>query len=226
VTRRTNARLAGIAFLLYIAFGITSMVAFGRATGGEGVAAKLASIAQHVTDVRITLLLTLLCSFCACALGVSLWAITRDQDPDLAMMGLVFRVGEGVIGGIAVHRSLSLLWLATVTGTYAPRPDEAQALGAFLLRGQGGDVSASFFAVGSTCFSWLLLRGRMIPAWLAWLGFISSVMWVVGFPLQMVDALPSQFTYALYIPMAVFEVVLALLLIFKGAEVRAVRAPA
>ena len=40
-------------FLAYIAAGITSMVVFGRAKSGEGVAAKLAGIAQHPTEVGI-----------------------------------------------------------------------------------------------------------------------------------------------------------------------------
>jgi len=36
-----------------------------------------------------------------------------------------------------------------------------------------------YFAVGSTLFSWLLLRGRMIPVTLASLGVVASVMLVV-----------------------------------------------
>ena len=66
-------------------------------------------------------------------LGVTLYAITREQDPDLAMMALACRVVEAVPG----------------EGTI-------------------------FFAAGSLIFSWLLLRGRMIPAGLAWLGVIGS----------------------------------------------------
>jgi hypothetical protein len=43
MTRTTNARIAGFTFLFYIAAGISSVVLFGRATRGEGVAAKLDS---------------------------------------------------------------------------------------------------------------------------------------------------------------------------------------
>jgi hypothetical protein len=48
MTRSTSARLAGSLFLLYIAAGITDMVLFSRASGGEGTAARLASIAGLV----------------------------------------------------------------------------------------------------------------------------------------------------------------------------------
>lgn len=164
MTRTTNARIAGFTFLFYIAVGLASMAVFGRATAGEGIAAKLASLAQHATDVRVVVMLTLLTSFCALILGVTLYALTREQDPDLAMLALVCRVVEGVNGATSIPRTLGLLSLATASGASAADRAAAETLAAFLLRGGGASVSAIFFAVASTLFSWLLLRGRMIPA--------------------------------------------------------------
>jgi hypothetical protein len=43
---------------------------------------------------------------------------------------------------------------------------------------------AMYFAVGSTLFAWFLLRGRMIPVALAWLGVLSSALLVVILPLD------------------------------------------
>ncbi len=123
MTRATNARIAGFTFLFYIAAGIASMVLKGR---------------PHATDV-----LTLFTSLSALVLGVTLYAITREEDADLAMLALTCRVVEAMPGE-----------------------------GAF------------FFAVGSTLFSWLLLRGRMIPVALAWLGVLASALLVVILPLQ------------------------------------------
>jgi uncharacterized protein DUF4386 len=214
MTRRANARIAGLAFLVYIAVGIPALVLMGRATQGEGVAAQLASIAQHTTDVRLAVVLDVFGSFMALVLGVTLYALTRDQDPDLAMLGLTFRVGEGVMGGMGATRTLGLVWLATATGADAPSRDATQALGAYLLRGQGG--GATFFAVGSLLFSWLLLRGRMIPAPLAWLGVVASLLWIVAFPLQTLQVFPGFATTIMYILMAAFEVTLALWLLIKG----------
>lgn len=47
MTLRTNARIAGFTFLFYIAVGIASMVLFGRATSGEGIAGKLEHYFEH-----------------------------------------------------------------------------------------------------------------------------------------------------------------------------------
>jgi hypothetical protein len=164
MTRTTNARLAGCTFFVYIGAGITSLVLAGR---------------PHATAV-----LSVLTSFAALVLGVTLYAITRDQDRDLAMLGLTCRVIEAIPGG------------------------------------QGG--GAIFFAVGSTLFSWLLLRGRMIPVALAWLGVFASVLLVVILLVQRAGLFgsavnwSSSVTWLMWLPMLVFEVALALWLLIKG----------
>ena len=165
MTRTSNARIAGFTYLAYIATGIAGMVLFNQATSAEGIAAKLAGIAQHTTNVGTTIVLTLLTCFAALVLGVTLYRITREQDPDLAMLALTCRVGEGVLSGIFVLATLGLLWLGTAVGENAPNTESAHALAAFLFKVQGWNtlIGATFFAVGSMLFSWLLLRGRMIP---------------------------------------------------------------
>ena len=219
MTRTTNARIAGSAFLLYIVLGLLAGMLMARATSAEGIAAKLPGVAQHANDLRVAVVLVLFSSFCALVLGVTLYSITREVDPDMAMLALTFRVGEGVIGGISVQRSLGLLWVATATGANAPDIQTAHALGT-LFTGQGGSlglVGALFFAVGSTIFSWLLLRGRMIPTLLAWLGVVVSLTWVVGLPLQLVGVLRGPIvTWLIFVPMAAFEIPFALWLLIKG----------
>jgi hypothetical protein len=170
MTQTTNARVAGAAFLLYFAAGIAAMMMAGRA--------------------EVTTLLAVLTSFCALVLGVTLWAITRDVDRDLAMLALGCRILEAVPG----H----------------------------------GEI---YFAVGSLLFSWLLLRGRMIPLALARLGVVASAFLVGLIPLQLVGlfggarAWTSPVTWFLWLPMLVFELTLAFWLLTKGVAVPA-RQPA
>lgn len=215
MTRSTNARLAGFAFLFYIAVAFPSMVLLNRATSGDGLAAKLASIAQHANDVRLAVVLSLGGCFSALILAVTLYAITRDEDPDLALLGLTCRVGEGVIGADSIPATVALLQLATATGPQAPDSAAAQALAAFVLE-QTPLVSALFFAVGSTLFAWLLLRGRAIPIALARLGVLASVLLVVGIPLQLADVLHGPVTQLMWLPMAAFEIPLGFWLLVKG----------
>ena len=222
MTVQTNARIAGFTFLFYIAVAFPSMVLLERATSGEGIAAKLASIAQHAADVRVAVVLSLLGCFSALVLAVTLYAITREVDADLAMLALTCRVAEGVISGISIPETLGLLWLATATGADAPDPGAGHALGAYLLRADMADTAA-FFAVGSTLFSYLFLRGRMIPVALAWLGVLASVLLVVGLPLQIADVLRGSITQLMYLPMLAFEITLGLWLLIKGVAAQATR---
>jgi hypothetical protein len=219
MTRRNNARVAGFMFLFYIATGITSLILFRQATGGaEGTAATLASIAQHPTTVRLTAVLTLLAFFDAVVLAVALYGLTRDQDPDLAMIALCCRIGEGVLSAAAAVRTLGLISVATASTVASPDGAAAQALGALLLKQDGwsGTVGAACFAVGSTLYCWLFLRARSIPTWLAWLGVLGSALLVAALPLQMAGFLRGPVTYYVWIPIAVFEVIMGFLLLFKG----------
>jgi hypothetical protein len=172
MTLKTNARVAGVTVFLYLAAGITSLALAGRP--------------------QATNMLALATSFSALVLGVTLYAITREQDRDLAMLGLTCRVIEAMPG---------------VPGTI-------------------------FFAVGSALFSWLLLRGRMIPAALAWFGVLASLLLVVILPLQRAGLVGpganwfSSATWLVWLPMLVFEVIFAVWLLAKGVAVPARRQPA
>jgi hypothetical protein len=170
MTRTTNARLAGVAFLLYMATGMASMGLRGQP--------------------GVTTILTLLMSLSALVLGVTLYAITREVDADLALLAMICRVVEGI---------------------------------------PGHETAAIYFAVGSTIFSWLLLRGRIIPVMLAKLGVFASLVLVIILPLQRVGMLggatgwSSSAAWIIWMPMLAFEVLVALWLLTKGAKAPAVR---
>jgi hypothetical protein len=163
MTIKTNARLAGFAFLFYIAAGIATMALAGKPAAG---------------------VFSLLTSFAALVLGVTFYAMTRDQDPDLALLAMVCRVVEAVPGV--------------------------------------GGTGAVYFAVASTIFSWLLLRGRMIPSALAWLGVVASTMLAALLVVQRLgifgNALnwSSPITWLVWLPMLIFEVTVGVWLIVKG----------
>jgi hypothetical protein len=65
------------------------------------------------------------------------------------MLAMAFRVGEGVIGGVTVQRSLGLLRLAAGADSNAPDSLISNALGALFLSDGGlGLIGALFFAMG------------------------------------------------------------------------------
>ena len=218
MTRLTNARLAGFTYLFYIAVAFPGMVLFGRATDAQGTSAKLARLAEHALDVRIAIVLGILSCFSAVVLGVALYGVTRDEDRDLALIALGCRLAEGITGATGTLMTVALLWLATATGPNAPDATAAMGLAATLLKmgGSNTTVAATFFAVGSTIFCSLLLRGRMIPLWLAWLGVGGSALLAVVLPLQLAGYFRGPTAQLIWIPIAVFELTVAVWLLVKG----------
>lgn len=158
----TYARVAGFTFLFYIAAGITSL-----ALGNNSQVADLLSLLQ---------------SFSALMLGVTLYAITHEQGPALALFALTCRVAEAI---------------------------------------QYGE-SAIYFSVASLIFAWLLMRGKSIPTVLAQLGVIASALLVIALPLQLtglfggVMSWSASITWLVWLPMLIFELVLAFWLMVKG----------
>ena len=132
------------------------------------------------------------------------------------MLGLLCRFAEGVLIASLIPNSQGLLWLASVrAGVDLPDVATRNALGAFVLA-PGAAVGAMFFAVGSAVFSYLLLRGRMIPASLAWWGLLSSALLVIGVPLQVAGFLTGPLAGYQWVPAIVFAPVFALWLLIKG----------
>jgi hypothetical protein len=215
MTQTTNARLAGFMFLFYIVTGIAGAVLFNQATGANTAAAKIASIAAHVPRMRLSIVLTLITSFNAIILGVALYALTRAEDPDLALLALACRIGEGVVNAIPSIAMLTALWIAI-----GPAQDAAAAnsAGALLVKVQGASLTASatLFAVGSTLFSYLFLRARSIPVWLAWTGLLGSILLVVTLPLEGIRLIKGPLVGLIWLPALVFEVTLGLWLLIKG----------
>ena len=220
MSRLTNARLAGAMFLLYIVVAIAGMVLYGQAARGDGPAAVLSGIAAHESAVRWSVVLTWLTFVIAVTLGVTLYALTRDQNRDLALIALCCRVSEGVIGAVSGVRTLALVAVAGAASAAGPDAEAARAVGAVMLKtgGQFTLIGASCFAVASTIFAWLFLRGRSIPVALAGLGLMASVVLVVGLPLQIAGVLRGSITSLMWIPMAAFEVPLGVWLLVRGVR--------
>ena len=219
MTLRTNARIAGITFLLYIVTGIVGLILFNRASGGAETAAQLASIARHETLVRLSALLAMLQFLYPVVLAVTIYALTRDVDRDLALIAVGCRFAEGVISAMATDARLELIRVARASAATADESAvaAANALGALLL-GRDVPVAAICFVLGSTIYCWLFLRGRIIPVALAWLGVLSSVVLLVALLVQLAGFLHGPPTYFVWIPMALFEVVVALWLIVRGVR--------
>jgi hypothetical protein len=224
MTRDTNAKIAGFTFLFYAAIGLALEALMHQARGVGSNAESLARIGQYAINVRVSILIVLLECFSALVLGVTLYGITREEDHELATLGLACRVAEGLLGTLRIQGYLGLLWFAE-RGAAAPDVATTNALSAVLLMPSPiVSISSIFYAVGNGIFSFLLLRGRMVPVLLAWLGVLASGMLVVLLPLQLAGFSTGLLSgYYQWLPALVFQIALALWLLIKGVATPAIR---
>jgi hypothetical protein len=192
-----NARVAGFTFLLYYATAFSEMGLSSHSAGAHAM--------------QLLVVLAMISILCALVLAVTLYAITRAVDREVALVALSCRFIEAVMNSVKAAVRIGLLSLAT-TGV------AAQAQTTFLQKcmSWSGTVSGTIFAVGSTLFAVLFVRGRGIPAPLAWLGVIGSAIVILIFPMRAFRFVSGAAVWQASIPLIVFEITLAFWLLFKG----------
>jgi hypothetical protein len=170
-----------------------------------------------VRDPHLRIILTLIGQFSALVLAVTLYGLTRDYDSDLAMLGLVCRTAEDIIGATLLPVSLAFGSTAAVGAPASPGATTSDLTSLLAsVRAWNTVVSALFFAVGSTAFAWVMLRGRVIPTGLAWLGVLASALMVVALPLQLAGVVQGRVLEMSSLPIVFFELPLGVWLIVKG----------
>ena len=210
-----TARIAGLAFLLYIAAGLSSLALTHIAGAGEGeIGERLASMAANASLLRYAALLDLLCALCALILGAAFFAMTSAHGVAAAAFAMSCRFIEAGLIAASLSESLDVLDLAVE----APAAGEPlQSLASFALRSEVL-LTSVFFAVGSLVFAALFVRARSIPRALAWLGVIASLLLVFVLPLQLVGLLDDPRLAWAWAPMLAFEVPLGLWLLIVGVR--------
>jgi hypothetical protein len=209
-TQRNYARVAGLFYLLVLAFDIAGLVITSSIEGSGGFAGIARNVAASETLYRIGLSLALLGSLCTIPLAVGLYVTLRPADTGLATLGLVFRSAEATIGGIGVFGSFAVLQ-AYLSGSQ--QAFDAQPLGG------ASQIAAIFFCVGSTIFFWAFLKSGYLPRMLSVWGVFASVVYLTYWLASLIAPdLPGAVTIAASLPILVAEVTTGLWLLIKGAE--------
>lgn len=170
MTVATNARIAGVTFFVYLAAGISSLVFAGRA------AADVFAVFE---------------SYAALVLGVTLYAITRDVDRDIALAALASRVIEAVPGNGLIYFAAGnmLFCVLFLRGRLIARPlawfgvIASSFLVLLILSQRAGFFGSTEWSSSATWFAWLpvLIFQLTLAVWFLTKGVTASV-----------DALPTM----------------------------------
>jgi hypothetical protein len=230
-SQRTAAKVAGIAGLFTMVIVVFANYGLLNPLIVPGNAAETArNIVAHERAFRVAVICFLLYSAGVVVLLAALYVILKPLNRGLALAGALFRLVFALLWLLSTLNLLSALrLLGSAKYLQIFEADRLQVLARLSIAGMFDDyyIGLPFFALASTVCSFLWLKSRYIPRSLAAFGVISSA-WCVFcafvyliFPGFAEPVNPYWFDS----PMAIFEMVLSLWLLFKGLRPSALVAP-
>jgi hypothetical protein len=190
----------------------------------------LTGISTNESQVLLGALFLLVGAVAAAGIAIALYPVLRTHSEGLALGSVGFRLIEGALYlGIVV----CLLVLASLgresASAGAPASSAYLAPAALVMaaRDSLGEVAVLAFGLGGLMYYWVFYRSRLVPRWLSAWGLLAITSVMVSGLLVMLGLVESMSTTQLVLafPIAVQEMVLAVWLIAKGFNPRAV-APA
>lgn len=214
------ARLAGFLYLTIIVTSILSMIVIQTPLIVDGdPAATVARIKADETLFRAGLVYDMVMFAAVIALAWALYVILRGVDRNQALLGLLWRMAEAIVGAVGVLFGVLIVLLVHSKGL---EPVQVQAWVEVLVsaRAVGFDVTILFLSLGTIVYGRLLYRSRYIPRALAGLGIAAFVLMLAG---ALVDVLLPRYQDVVMIgwaPGIVFEAAIGVWLLVKGIQER------
>lgn len=219
-------RLTGLLYVLILILSASG----SRLADGFHVRGDFAQTAANVQGAELLYRLGLSMELTAAALvillGGTTFAMLRVVNRNLALIALLWRVGEATLGAVFVV--CSFIALNVYTGAAAAFPLEQQEVLSQLFR-SGTRTAFSFatlyFSFGSILFFYLLLQSRFIPPALAALGLLASVsVTLLGYGFMLVPAQTYALGYVVWLPIMLTELATGIWLLVRGVNLESWRA--
>ncbi len=224
-TNRRIAAVAGVLFITATVADVISRVVFLQPI--LGASDYLSRISANEDQVLLGALFLLIGAAAASGIAIALYPVLKKHSEGLAIGSVAFRLIEGAFYlGIVV----CLLMLVTLSqesakaGTPAASGFQVQAALLMAARDSLGQVSVLAFGLGALMYYWVFYRSRLVPRWLSAWGLVAITSVMASSLLVMFRVIevfsPPQLVLAL--PIFLQEMVLAVWLIVKGFDPRAI----
>jgi Domain of unknown function (DUF4386) len=221
-SQRNAAKVAGIAGLLaflLVVFG--NYVLLEPLLVPRNAADTARNILAHETQFRLALICFITYGICAIVLLSALYVIFAPVNRGLALAGALFRLVFAILWLIAPLNSLAALrLLGDAPYLKIFEPDRLQALARVQIAGSFDDyyVGLPFFGLAATVCAWLWLKSNYIPKGLSIFGVIASAWCVFCAVVYLIFPNFNKIVndYIFDSPMALFELVVSVWLLFKG----------
>jgi hypothetical protein len=221
-SQRTAAKVAGVAGLFTFA-----IVVFGNYVLLEPLIVPrnavdtARNILAHETQFRVALTCFIIYGIGAIILLTALYVVLSPVNRGLALAGSLFRLVFAILWLIAPLNSLAALrLLGDASYLKVFEPDRLQVLARVLIAGSFDDyyIGLPFFGLAATVCAWLWLKSRYIPRGLSIFGVIGSAWCVFCAFAYLIFPHFNKIVndYIFDSPMALFELIVSIWLLFKG----------
>jgi len=232
-TYRKDAVMAGVLYFLGTVFGVLSNViggdvlssrSWGKPLVGVDILNLVASNSSRITGGAF---LILMMGILLMAMTVFLYPIFRKDSEVLALGMVLFR--GALEGPFYFLSTLCFLAQVSIGNTYSATGADSvvfQSMSNALYQFQVrlAPVGPIFFLSGAMCIYVSFYRTRLIPRWLTVWGFIGVVFYMASTLLKFFDMNASGIGFYLEMVLAPQEMVMAVWLIVKGFNPKAITA--
>lgn len=208
-----NLRISGVLFILATVASIAGMTILQSHISGPEF---IGSLFGKRTQVSAGVLFYLLSDASVICIGILMFPVLKKYSETIAIAYLSSRLVEAII---LIIGGLSLLLLINISQEYTAVALKGtsyyQTLSTLVKKFQGLCYETAFFATGGggIMLCYLLYNEKLIPRLISVLGIVG---YVILFLKSFVDLLGYNTPFALFIPVAIFELVFPLWIIVKG----------
>jgi hypothetical protein len=219
------ARVAGFAYLLIIIISILNVnFVDSRLIVSGNDAATANNIVANDLLFRIGIVSVLIVYTSVVVLSMALYVVLKTVNKNLALLAMLLRSGEAILGSATVLISFIVLLLLNGKGSSTGfETEQLQALvGLFLnVRTAGLDIVLIFVGLGGTVFCYLFFISKYVPRILAAWGILTYFsMLILSFVSILLPDHPAMIEIVLYALGTFFELIFGFWLLFKGVNVQ------
>lgn len=217
----TYARVAGLAYIIVILLGVLSVnFITANLITPDSIVATYNNILDNEFLFRIGLVSETIMYLLVILLSLSLYVVLKTINKNLALLALLWRIAEAIIGVTATLLS-SLIPLTLINFETTFSQEQVQSLlNLFLdIRTSGLAIVLLFIGVGGTIFCYLFFKSNYVPKFLAGWGIFTYLSMLL---LSLISLLSPDFPETtkmiFYVPGGLFELIFGFWLLIKGVK--------
>jgi len=196
---------------------VTSAVSAGLGNKNDEIdsVSKFSIIAENPGQFRMSVNISLISHLGILAISGMLFFAFSSHNRSLALIGSVFRIGEGLV---LLYNEVSVLKLLDLAKEYAlteSNKESLRLLGDQILQTKNSTflLGLLLLGIGALTYCVMFLQSGAIPSTIAWLGFVAGILTVIGILVNFTSGFGTVYVIGM-LSMMVFEVIFGGWLLF------------